>query len=105
MTAQQKPFAGMILDESTTFSLDELCGVCRTRREILVEMVEEGVIEPLSQTPAEWQFAATQLPRVRRALHLYHDLELNLAGVALTLELLEELSELRARLRQLETTF
>jgi chaperone modulatory protein CbpM len=102
MTAKHEPLSGIILDETTTFSIDELCGTYRIGSEVIVAMVEEGIIEPLGYETTEWRFSANQLPRVRKAMHLYHDLELNLAGVALALELLDEVSELRARLRQLE---
>lgn len=105
MTAHQEPIAGIILDETTTLTLDELSGACQVESETLVAMVEEGIIEPLTDPLLQWRFAASQLPRVRRALHLYHDLELNLAGVALALELLEEVNLLRSRLRQLEADF
>lgn len=102
MTAKNEPLSGIILDETTTFSLDELCGTYRVGSEMVVAMVEEGIIEPLGYETTEWRFPASQLPRVRKAMHLYHDLGVNFAGVALALELLDEVSELRARLRQLE---
>ncbi|TDY02548.1 chaperone modulator CbpM [Thiohalophilus thiocyanatoxydans] len=105
MTEHQESVSGIILDESTTFSLDELSGACEVQVELIVALVEEGIIEPLESRSVEWQFPATQLPRARKAMHLYHDLELNLAGVALALELLDEVSELRSRLRQLESSF
>ena len=104
MSAQHEPVTGMILDETVTFNLDELCGTCRIESQVIVEMVEEGIVEPIGQETTEWRFTASQLPRVRRAVHLYHDLELNLAGVALALDLLDEVSELRTRLQQMEMT-
>lgn len=103
MTIHEKPLSGIILDENMTLSLDELSGSCRVETGIVIAMVEEGIIEPLVGPSPEWRFAASQLPRVRKAVHLYHDLELNLAGVALAIELLDELGELRARLNQLES--
>ncbi len=105
MTGQQEPLSGIILDETTTLTLDELSGACRVERDAIVALVEEGIVEPASRETTEWQFVASQLPRVRTAMHLYHDLELNLAGVALALELLDEVSELRSRLRQLDEPF
>jgi chaperone modulatory protein CbpM len=40
--------------------------------------------------------------RLHRALRLQQDLEVNLPGIALTMNLLEELDELRSRIRVLE---
>ncbi|MGM0678993.1 MAG: chaperone modulator CbpM [Pseudomonadota bacterium] len=105
MTGQQEPLSGIILDETTTLTLDDLSGACRVERDAIVALVEEGIVEPFDLETAEWQFVASQLPRVRAAMYLYHDLELNLAGVALALELLDEVSELRSRLRQFESSF
>ncbi|MBT9477058.1 MAG: MerR family transcriptional regulator, partial [Polaromonas sp.] len=42
------------------------------------------------------------LQRARVALRLQTDLDVNLAGAALALELLDELDELRARVQRLE---
>jgi chaperone modulatory protein CbpM len=42
------------------------------------------------------------LQRARVALRLQNDLDVNLAGAALALELLDELDELRARVQRLE---
>ena len=47
----------------------------------------------------EQTFGRYAMLRVARARRLTHDLELNTAGVALALELLEEIDQLRSRLR------
>jgi chaperone modulatory protein CbpM len=48
---------------------------------------------------AEWRFSGTALRRARTALRLQRDLEINLPGVALALELLEEIDKLRRTLK------
>jgi chaperone modulatory protein CbpM len=65
-------------------------------------MVEHGVIDPVGGEPAEWRFVGVSLRRVRITRNLQRDLGVNTPGAALALELLEELEELRARLRRLE---
>ena len=47
----------------------------------------------------EWRFTGDALRRARLALRLERDLELNLAGVALAIELIEEISQLRRELK------
>jgi len=47
----------------------------------------------------QWRFAGTALRRARTALRLQRDLEINLPGVALALELMEELEALRRELQ------
>lgn len=91
---------GMVLEESVELSVGELCEVCAVRREWLIELVAEGVLEPRGAIPEQWRFPADSLRRVRIVRSLEHDLGLNLAGAALALELLEENAALRSRLAQ-----
>lgn len=94
---------GPVLDENLELTLDELCRACLARSEHIVTLVEEGILQPRrGDAPDEWRFTGIALQRASRALRLQRDLELNLAGVALALDLLDEIDELRLRLRQLE---
>lgn len=83
-------------------SLAELSRSCGVSAETVFALVEEGVIGPGRREGGQWRFAAGTLPRLRTALRLQRDLELNPAGAALALELLDELQQLRARVRTLE---
>jgi chaperone modulatory protein CbpM len=87
---------GTVLDDNTILNLRELCRLCGVNAEQIINMVEEGVVEPHhGATPAEWHFGGTCIKRVQITLHLQRDLRVNLAGAALVLDLLEELQELR----------
>jgi chaperone modulatory protein CbpM len=86
---------GLVLDEGVTLSLDELCETCKISTELVIEMVEEGVIEPSGAQPENWLFDGLALKRLQTALHLQRDLRVNLPGAALVLDLLEELEDLR----------
>ncbi len=63
-----------------------------------MEFVEEGVLNVVEINAAEWHFTGAALRRARRALRLERDLEINLAGLALALELMEEVERLRREL-------
>jgi len=91
-----------ILDEEFEFTLGELCRASATPAEVIIEMVEEGLLEPRGPTPPEWRFSGPALRRVQVALHLQRDLHVNLAGAALVLDLLDEIARLRERLSRLE---
>ena len=93
---------GMILDETTTLTLDELSCACSVKIERIIELVDEGILEPLGRDLDEWCFPGPSLGRARVAMHLQRDLDINLAGVALVLDLMDELESLRARLRRIE---
>ena len=63
-----------------------------------MELVEHGVIEPIGQARSDWRFASISIVRVAKAKRLGRDLELGPSGLALVLELLDQIDELRSRL-------
>lgn len=89
----------IVPEEPAELTLAEICRACAVQTEFIVELVEEGVLEPVGQEPQRWRFTYTHLRRVRVASHLQRDLRVNLAGAALGLELLDEIEALRARLQ------
>ena len=92
-----------IRSSGTQITLEELCSVPGLTVSVLTEMVAFGIVEPSSgNSPAQWMFTSMAANRSMRALRLLHDLELNLAGAALVLELMDELQVARARLQALE---
>ena len=98
-----KLLRGDLLDEDVEMTLAQLCQACELSEAQIIELVEQGVIDPLGQEPAEWRFVSVSLRRIRITRNLQRDLGVNAPGAALALELLEEIEELRARLRHLET--
>ena len=99
---KQKTLTGILLDEHTELSLTEFSQACSSSVAWVVELVEEGVLEPTGQEQAHWQFSGTSLLRARTAMRLQHDLRINLAGIALALDLMEDIETMRERLRRLE---
>lgn len=97
---EHQVLTGHLLDDSVKLTITEISCACRVREDDIVELVEEGIIEPLSPDSATWTFPGPQLRRAHKAVRLQRDLEINLAGVALVLDLLEEMEKLRARLDQ-----
>ena len=92
---------GDVLEEDVELTLAELCRVCRLPADVVYELVEEGIVEPLGRDPASWRFRGVSVHRARCALRLERDLGVNLAGAALVLDLLTEVESLRARLARL----
>jgi chaperone modulatory protein CbpM len=89
----------LILDETHEITLDELTRTCRVKTEWVMELIEEGVLEPAQKSGPQWRFASTSIVRVEKARRLQRDLGINLPGIALALELLERIDALEARLR------
>ncbi|MGA7594437.1 MAG: chaperone modulator CbpM [Gallionella sp.] len=88
-----------ILEEQTGLTLDDLCIACAVRDEQIIALVDVGVLEPQGREPARWRFGGASLHRARMALRLQRDLDIDVAGAALALQLLEEIDMLKARLR------
>ena len=93
---------GVLLDEHVQFTLAELSQACTRHAEWIVELVEEGILEPVGTTPREWRFPAESLTRAHKAMRLERDLQVNLAGVAMILDLMDQMEGLRSRLRRFE---
>ena len=104
MSQRRQTVQGILIEESVEITAGELCQACAVRREWLIELVEEGVLEPEGPAPEQWRFPAESLRRARIVRRLQRDLGLNLAGAALALELLEENEAMRARLARLSAT-
>lgn len=81
----------------------EFCQCAALPQEWLVAIVEEGILEPNGATPEQWLFDVPALAVARRALRLKQDLELEWAAIALALQLLDELEQLREENRQLRS--
>jgi len=97
--ADESPLSGEIVEQYTILSIDDLCRLCAVERAYIVALVEEGVLSIMEMDSAEWRFAGAALRRARLALRLQRDLEINLPGVALALQLMEELDDLRRGLQ------
>ena len=96
----QHQFTATIVEEDVHLSLVELCRACRAPEEQIRVWVVEGVLEPIGGSPQEWRFTGPSLRRARLALTLTRELEINPPGVALALDLLDEIAALRAGQRR-----
>ena len=93
--------AGPVVEEEIHLTLFELCRVCNVPEDQVRHWVGAGVLEPIGEAPHAWRFAGASLRRTRVATRLARDFELNPPGVALALDLLDEIESLRAHLRRL----
>lgn len=90
------------VDENVIYTVTELCRVCRVEYSYVAELVSHGIIEPVEDSRDNWRFDAAEAARTRSAYRLHRDLDLNLEGVALAMELMDRNRYLRDRVRFLE---
>ncbi len=93
-------FTTEVVEEDVHLSLSELCRACHAPEEQVRVWVVEGVLEPVGASPQEWRFKGPSLRRARLALTLTRELDINAPGVALALDLMDEIAALRAGLRR-----
>lgn len=94
---------GELLEEDVELSLEELSQTCGVTVELVIEMTEYGIVEPIGSSRDVWRFRGISVRRARQADQLRRDLGVNWAGAALALDLLDELRQVRAQLNRLES--
>jgi chaperone modulatory protein CbpM len=89
------------MSNTLVIDMQEFCQVVDLPAAFVIEIVEHGILEPQGRQPDEWLFDSAALSIARRAVKLHHELQLEWDGVALALNLLEELERVRAENRML----
>jgi len=89
-----------IIEDSAPVPCAEVLTRTRLERTNLVEMVEAGVVTPNGTTIEQWTFVRRDVKRLEAARRLISDLDINIAGAALILELLDERDDLLKKLRE-----
>ena len=89
---------GEIVEEHVEFTLIELCRITGASSDDVARWVEEGAFEPRGAHQEEWRFSGTCLRRAMTAQRLTTVLAVNAPGVALALDLLDQIDALHKRL-------
>lgn len=90
-------------DASGTFSLREFCERGGCHAEFVIKLVSYGIISPVEERhdARDWAFDLEALARLRKAQRLQRDLKINLPGLAMSLDLLDELRDTRREVDRL----
>jgi chaperone modulatory protein CbpM len=100
-TANDPALPSSIFEQYAVLSVRDLSRLCTVETRHIVELVDEGILDVAVSDGGDWQFTGETLRRAQLALRLQRDLEVNLAGVALALELMEEIGRLQRALRRM----
>lgn len=85
---------GTITTEEGVLTFVQFCDECHQRPEKIKKLVEEGILEPSGQNEQDWRFEFDLKFRALKAMRLQRDFEMNLAGVALAMHLLDRIEKL-----------
>lgn len=103
MTDKERTLNVELMEADATFTLAEVCERGHCHAEFVIKLVDYGVIAPVQESPEQrqWQFDLQALARLLKAQRLQRDLKMNLPGLALSLELLDEVQRMRQEVDRL----
>ncbi len=91
-----------LIEADAWLGLNELCERCGLKPLLLVELVGLGLVTPKIVEPDQWLFRATAVPTLHQAQRLRRELDLDWQGVAVAMDLLAQLRELRQQVDSLQ---
>jgi chaperone modulatory protein CbpM len=92
---------GSLLEDSW-LTLEQLAAACPAEPDWLIARIEAGLFPQAKSIAGTWRLSSTGLLRARRMRQLERDFEADPELAALVADLLEEMDDLRARLRCVE---
>lgn len=93
---------GEVIDHELRLGIGEVAARAHVQDTFIVELVDYGVLEPFGRNRTEWQFSGTDLHRLRRIVRLMRELDVNVGGAAIIVDLLEERQRMRSHIEMLE---
>lgn len=82
-------------ETSYYLTLTELTQSVRLSTDVVITIVDCGIVAPRGEQPQQWLFEPEMVKQIQRACRLQRDLELDWPAVALAMELIEDLQQLR----------
>lgn len=96
---------GILIEDSYTISFKEVCAQYHIPEELLVELIEQGLFDNQSTEPKKLQLDQKAIHKIESAFRLHKDLGINIPGVTLAIELLEEIEKMHQELAILRRHF
>ena len=93
----------MTMQKAHYVSFEELCHVTELSSNIIIEIVEHGIVEPEGNSPENWVFNAQMVVVTKKACRLHRDLGIDWQGIALAIVLLEEMEQLKSENQKLNS--
>lgn len=84
-----------MVNENIIYTTHAIRHTHKLSQETINEMVSWGIAEPSGCNPEKWLFTQKDYERIERALRFRKELNINIPGAALALQLIEEIQNLR----------
>lgn len=89
-----------LLQEDYVLTIEEICETCQLSRVKIQSYIEEGIVEVSGSEASQWRFSEIMIVQIKKATRLENDLGLNPAGVALALDLMSQIDDLKNQLKR-----
>ncbi len=83
-----------MLNDNVFYTTNAVCYTYKLKPDIINEMVACGIAEPSGNKPEKWLFTHEDFERIGRASRFNAELEINIPGAALTLQLIDDIQNL-----------
>lgn len=100
MDMENEILTGSVIGDEGVLALEELARACGAEAQWIIELVAVGVLAPQGRETSDWRFRAADLTCARRVARLQRDFGATIEAAAVMLDLLDEIEQLRARLKQ-----
>jgi chaperone modulatory protein CbpM len=90
-----------VMDDECYLSLADFAQACGQQHDWVMALVEHSILEVEGTQPELWRFDGWHLARARRVWRLQRDFDASISAVAVMIDLLDEVKQLRAQLVQL----
>ncbi|MDH4152892.1 MAG: chaperone modulator CbpM [Nitrospira sp.] len=100
MDMENEILIGSVVGDEGVLALEELARACGAEVEWIVELVAVGVLAPEGRETTDWRFRAVDLTCARRVARLQRDFGASLEAAAVMIDLLKQIDQLHARLKQ-----
>lgn len=87
-----------IVDEHAQFDLQHFAAVCGQSPEWVLQLIEHDILPTRADAKIQ-AFLGEDIPRARRAYRLQRDFDASFSAVAMMLDLIEEVQQLRREVR------
>lgn len=91
-----------VIDNDHLLSFEEICHAINSDHHLIIQLIEYHIIHPKGASQKDWVFDHIALKRARLARNFYYDLDINLTGIGLLIDLLEKIEMLETQLSRLK---
>lgn len=84
-----------------TYNISYILSLKRSNPELIIALVNEGMLDPIGESKSKWRFSFSTVENVLKVVRFHKDLNLNLAGAAIALELLDRIEELESMVERI----